>query len=202
MKMIQKLLLEATPAEIKLFATNFLGLDLEADDNDVTIYAKVEAAHPSETIFVPEDAETFAQADMIGLPPQRPAGAREPSPNSSDGDRMAGSFGRDDPKVTLTINNEDRGGEVYSRDVPVGVNGVVWLLQRNKPITVPYRVFAALELAVRDSITMDGQTGEVHHTAVRTVPYNVIDGPTRAEVAEWMARQDANGASVNNTFCP
>ena len=75
------------------------------------------------------------------------------------------------------------------------MNGVVWLLQRGKPLTIPYRVFEALEIAVKDSITHDKNTGDVHSTLVRTVPYQVLERPSDEEVAAWRARTD-------HLFCP
>lgn len=190
MKMTPKHIVEASPEERRKFAVQFLGLDIEEGASDEAVYAKIEAAHDSETIFVMEEPEP---ADMAGAAPPPVDGARE-TPEARV-DRQQGSLGRDDPRVEITINNEERDGEIYSRDKEVGVNGVVWLLQRGKRISIPLRVFLALEAAVKDSITHDKNTGEVHSTKVKSVPYNVHSLPSQQEIAEWRAR-------VAGDFCP
>lgn len=191
MKMQPIPVLDATPAQRRSFATDFLGLDLEATDTDETIFAKIMAAtNNGETIYVQPEDDSAAHS-QAGDPPPRVPGASAPA----DVQRMQGTLGRDDPKVTIFINNEDRNGEIYDRDVNVGVNGTVWQLKRNMALTIPYRVYEALELAVRDSITHNPNTGEEHSTPVKAIPFNVQSMPSAAEVAAWRER-------VDSAFCP
>ena len=192
MKMQPLPILEATPQQLRTFATDFLGLDVEPEDTEQTLFAKIMAAtNGNETIYIqPEGSEP--QHSQAGDPPPRVAGATAPEDPAQ---RMQGTLGRDDPKVTIFINNEDRNGEIYDRDVNVGVNGTVWQLQRNKPLTIPYRVFEALKLAVRDSITHDPNTGVEHSTPVNAVPWSVQQMPSEAEIAAWRER-------VDSAFCP
>lgn len=194
LKMQQKNILEATPAEIKAFAINFLGLDIDPGADDAAIFASVQQAHPGETIFVPLDDADQPVIDQAGDPPPRVEGSTQPE-HGAQRQGLAGSLGRDDPKVTILIHNEERDGEVYSRDKEVGVNGRVWLLQRGKEITIPYRVFLALESAVKDSITHNKSTGEVISTKVKSVPYNAINRPSSEEIDAWHKR-------VDQQFCP
>lgn len=191
MKMQPIPILDATPDQRRSFATDFLGLDLETTDTDETIFAKImSATNNNETIYVQPEGEEqpYSQA---GSPPPHVPGASVPA----DVQRMQGTLGRDDPKVTIFINNEDRNGEIYDRDVAVGVNGTVWQLKRNMALTIPYRVFAALEVAIRDSITHNPNTGEEHSTPVKAVPYSVTSMPSAAEIAAWRER-------VDSAFCP
>jgi len=191
MKMQPLPILDATEAQRRSFATDFLGLDLEPTDTDETIFAKIMAAtNNNETIYVQPESDEPAHS-QAGSPPQPVAGATRPE----DVQRMQGTLGRDDPKVTIFINNEDRNGEIYDRDVAVGVNGTVWQLRRNMPLTIPYRVYEALKVAVRDSITHNPNTGEEHSTPVSAVPFNVQSMPPAAEVAAWHER-------VDSAFCP
>lgn len=191
MKMQPIPILDATEAQRRSFATDFLGLDLEATDTDEAIFAKIMAAtNNNETIYVQPESDTPAHS-QAGDPPPLVLGATQPA----DAQRMQGTLGRDDPKVTIFINNEDRNGEIYDRDVAVGVNGTVWQLRRNMALTIPFRVFEALKLAVRDSITHNPNTGEEHSTPVNAVPYSVQSMPSEAEIAAWRER-------VDSAFCP
>lgn len=191
-KISQVHLLEATPEQRFTFASQFLGLDVTAGEDDNSVMAKIEAAQPgTETIFVMEaDPEVI---EMIGSAPQPVT--QEQQEAAPTGDRMRGTLGHADPRVTIQINTEERNGETYDRDVPVGVNGTVWLIKRGVPATIPLRVYEALKLAVRDNITHNPNTGDETVTQVPSVQMSVLDMPSRAEQEEWRAKTDA-------AFCP
>lgn len=184
-----KNILDADEIEIRAYAVNFLGLDLESDDDGQIIMAKVLAAqNQNETILV---MVADAPTDMTGTAPTFVPGASAPTPVG----QMQGSLGKGDPRVVIRINSEERNGVTYNKDVAVGVNGVAWQLMRDRDLTVPYRVYAALKIAVRDSITHDPATNEELHSNVPAVPWQVIEMPPRAEVEAWMA-------ATSEQFCP
>ncbi len=191
-KFSQKPLVDATDAELRTFATEFLGLEVEPDSSSTAIASLILTAQGwagdgTEMIFVVEAPEAQSQA---GAPPPFVPGATAPVPAAPQG-AMHGSLGHEDPKVTIRISNENRNGEVYSRDVAVGVNGRCCQLRRNVDVTIPYRVYLALRGAVEDSVTHDARTGEEMHTDVDRVPFTVIRLPSDEEVAAWHTKIDA-----------
>lgn len=167
---------EATPQQLRDYATSFLGIPVDNDD-DAAVLAKVRAANEGETIFVRAAPE---ETDQTGSPPPNTGGT---------GGNIVGSLGRKDPKVTVTLHADERDGVVNNRHKEVGVNGVVWLLKRGEPITIPYRVFEALNNAEQHVITMTGE-GEVRDQKVQRVPFNIVSMPSAEEIAAWHAETD------------
>ena len=167
---------EATPEELRAYATQFLGIMVD-DATDPEVLAKVRAANDGDTIFVAVD--TGEPADQTGSPP--------PPPEESGG--LQGSLGRDDPRVQLTLHAEDRDGVVVNHHKEVGVNGRVWALKRGVSINIPYRVFLALELAEREVITHDSE-GNVRVQRVKNTPYNIERMPGPEEIRQWHERVD------------
>lgn len=171
---------EATPSEIRAFATTFLGIPVEDDEEDASVLAKVRAATEGSTIFVSNEPEM--------VEPQ--TGSQPPDVEGKSGAAMVGSLGRNDPKVTLTLHAEERDGVIVSRHKEVGVNGVVWLLKRGESITIPYRVFLALKNAERHVITHTAD-GEVREQVVKSCPYNIESMPSQKEIAAWHKATDS-----------
>lgn len=168
---------EATTEQVRAYASNFLGIPVD-DVPDGEVMAKIRASIEGNQIFV---ATPEADADMSGTAPTPAA--------ESAGGGMVGSLGRDDPKVTLTLHAEERDGVVVNRHKEVGVNGVVWLLKRGEPITIPYRVYIALKNAERHVITHTPE-GEVREQVVLNTPFNVERMPPPEEVKAWHAKTD------------
>lgn len=173
---------EATPVQLREYAQSFLGVPVEGEE-DGAVLAKVRAANEGDTIFV--RATTEAPASQSGSAPRNPD-AQEEKPQ---GGGIVGSLGRRDPKVTLTLHAEERDGVVVNRHKEVGVNGVVWLLKRGESITIPYRVFHALENAERHVITHT-KDGEVREQKVKNTPYNIERMPSPEQIAAWHAETD------------
>ena len=173
-----KSLSEATPEEVRAYALTFLGIPTE-DLKDGEVLAKVQAAQEGDTIFV---ATEEPDKDQTGSPPQPEEG------QITSG--LVGSFGRDDPKVTITLHAEERDGVVINRHKEVGVNGVVWLLKRGESITIPFRVYEALKNAERHVITHTTE-GEVREQVVKNTPFNVERMPPKEEIDAWHAKTDA-----------
>lgn len=173
-----KNIVDASPEELRRYASQFLGIPIAEDTKDAEVLAKVKSANEGDTIFVDVgDAEVI---DQRGSPP----------PAAAAGGGLIGSLGRSDPKVTLTLHAEERDGVVINRHKEVGVNGQVWLLKRGEPITIPYRVFEALENAERHVITHTGE-GEIREQKVKNTPYNIVRMPTPEEITEWHEKTDA-----------
>lgn len=170
---------EATPEEVRAFAKTFLGIPIDDDDNDATVLAKVKAAHEGETIFVANEPVATEQT-----------GSEPPDVERKGEGALVGGLGRGDPKVQLTLHAEERDGVIISRHKEVGVNGVVWLLKRGESITIPYRVFLALNDAERHVITHT-QDGEVREQVVKNCPFNIEKMPSQAEIDAWHAATDA-----------
>ena len=168
---------DATPEEIRAFAQTFLGIPTE-DDTDTEVLAKVRSAQEGDTIFI--STETEEKTEQAGSPP--------PDVEQSS-QKLAGGLGRDDPRVTLTLHAEERDGIVINRHKEVGVNGVVWLLKRGESITIPYRVYLALDAAKRHAITHTGD-GEVREQIVQNTPFNIEKMPPEEEIKAWHLRVD------------
>jgi len=168
---------EATTEQVRAYATNFLGI-MTDEVEDPEVLAKVRASIEGDTIFVATPPE---EGDQTGTPP--------PKVEESVGGGLVGSLGRDDPRVRLTLHSEERDGVVENRHKEVGVNGVVWLLKRGEPITIPYRVYLALKNAERHIITHTTE-GEQREQIVLNTPFNVEQLPPAEEIAAWHRKTD------------
>jgi hypothetical protein len=168
---------EATPEQVRAYAANFLGIPVDDVENG-EVMAKVRASIEGSQIFVATQVETV---DQTGSPP--------PPVEENIGGGLVGTLGRGDPKVTLVLHAEERDGVVVNRHKEVGVNGVVWLLKRGEEITIPYRVYVALNNAERHVITHTPE-GEVREQVVLNTPFNVVRMPPAEEIAAWHAKTD------------
>lgn len=188
-KMIRTPIEQSTDDQVRAYA-EMTGVEIEPTDtiDDIRVNVLLSLGGSEEILVM----QTPAPVDMTGTPPPFVEGAREVAQVVPGA--MQGSLGHDDPKVKIRIANEERNGKIYDRDVEVGVNGRCWQLRRNADIDIPYRVFMAMQMAVTDSVTIDDTPGagfpEIH-TAVQRFNYQIIDMPSRAEIAEWRERTDA-----------
>jgi hypothetical protein len=173
---------DATPAQLRDFASGFLGIPV-ADDDDSAVLAKVRAANDGDTIYVRSGEP---EIDQTGSPP--------PKVEKDNSGGIVGSLGRDDPKVTVTLHAEEKDGVVLNRHKEVGVNGAFWLLKRGEPISIPYRVYEALNNAEKHVITMTPD-GERREQVVKNVPFNVVKMPQPDEIDAWHRKTD-------NVFVP
>lgn len=167
---------DATAAELRDYALAFLGIPVDGL-SDEQVRAKVKAANEDDRIYVRPKAEREAP---IGAPPP-------PVMEEASGSRAVGSLGHDDPKVLLTLHAEERDGVVVSRHKEIGVNGRFWLVKRGEPVEVPYRVYEALNNAVRDNVTHT-EDGTVVRSRVHNTPFNVHRMPSQEEIAAWHER--------------
>lgn len=184
---------EATPAQMRDFATKFLNLDLPADASDDTVRSAVAAAQPGAAIIfgfpanAPTEEEEQREAARLASAPDDVVAA------ASDGDRQVGTLGRNDPRYTIhipVIETEDESGAM---DVEVGVNGRAWQIKRGVDVSVPARVVEALKnargLSIRHVPDMHGNV-DVTTTPFQRHGFNVLESPSKAELDEWHRQTD------------
>ena len=168
---------EATLKELKMFASGVLGMTLGPNIGEETLRAKIRQAFPGDkiTIMVLDGEDEAVAADAPVPPSEAPA----------QGKALRGSSSVNDPKVTITIAEaEGAGGK---RPVPVGVNGVMMLIPRGRPVDIPYRYFDALSKANKTLYEQDETTQEVISTDVPSYPFSVNKMPPQDEIDAFLA---------------
>lgn len=172
---------EATDRQLRDFATRSLQLELHHSLGRARILAAMAPVHTSDFITVPDDEPA----------PDAPAPlVQTAQPVTAPQARLKGGRADADPKVEVTIQNGSSqvdGGD----DVFVSVNGRYWQIQRNKRVSIPYRVFLVLQGAVRGEASpgptdADGST-PIIITDVSNYPMQVHTLPTPAEIAAFHA---------------
>lgn len=102
--------------------------------------------------------------------------------------KLVGGIGANDPKVRLIVGQTPMPG---GKDpVPVAVNGKTLVIQRGMEVELPYRFYLALEAAIREEVTQDEKSGELHISTVTNYPLQVRALPSDEEIANWHARVD------------
>ena len=171
---------EATMDELKTFATAVLGMTVNYNIGEDTLRAKIRPAFVGDSITI-----------MVKVQ-EKPADAPAPAPEAPKvgneapkvGKPLRGSSAEKDPKVTITIvEGEGTGGK---RPVPVGVNGVLMLIPRGKPVDIPYRYYAALQLAIKTVHEQDEATQEIISTDVPSYPFSVNRMPPQADIEAYL----------------
>lgn len=180
-------LAEATPEQVFEFARTFLNLEVTGADSADSVSAKIQTAAPNTTmIFVnePDSVAEVAASEVAEV---------ELRPEENTG-RSTGTLGKGDPRAIIMIpivETEDGSG---ARDVLVGVNGRAWQLKRGVDLPVPFRVVRALQAAKANIIRHsqeEGKEGDViSHEAMR-FNFNMVEGPSQAEIEEWDRRVGA-----------
>ncbi len=174
---------EATLDELKKFAASVLGISVHPKIGEQTLRAKIRQAFPGDAItFMVLDSEEVVQASDAPLPP---------SETPTDGKALRGTSGARDPIVKITIAEIDSVGG--KRPVPVGVNGVVMLVPRGRPVDIPYRYFEALSHAVKIIHDQDDLTGDIISTEVPSYPMSVNLMPPQADIDAYFAAQQQPG---------
>jgi hypothetical protein len=97
-----------------------------------------------------------------------------------------------DPKIDVNIpQTAEAGGK---DDVQVSVNGVQWTIQRDRWVTVPYRVFEALNHALQtvyEYSSDDLGRMKVDERNVYSYPFQTKNEPSEAEVIAWRKRTES-----------
>jgi hypothetical protein len=192
---------EATVPQLRFHAETILGLEVPRVANGGQLRAKIEAAAPGTTeIQVAEtpDSPAQAQAEQNTATATTAAAEKREVEAAAAEDRFKGMSAKqaaqhhNDPTIEVYIpQTSEAGGD---RDVPVSVNGMQWLIKRDKWIPVPYRVFEALKHA--EELRYDHRNNDIGQMEVteRKVPsyaFNTRYEPTEAEVEAWRDRTAA-----------
>ena len=169
---------EATFEQLK-DAAERMGLEVKHGNNAAQIRYKLEAAVPGlEEITVDDDDDLRAARTSPGTDISANA------PNINDLGHHA------DPRVTIRIpSTKEPGGD---RDVPVGVNGTIFLIRRDEKVEVPYRVYEALNHAVETKyeFKQTGLESAMHEREAHAYEFSVLREPPEEEVRAWRARTD------------
>lgn len=133
---MKKILIEqATEAQLRAFSRNALGIEIHANAKLATVIAKVKEAWDKPEIVVADDDMTSSAA----------------SPASADQRPVPITDGQLSPlpgMVRIFISLEDvPGGD---EAVPVGLNGKVMLIPRNKNVDIPVAYWGVLQDAVKN----------------------------------------------------
>jgi hypothetical protein len=193
---------EGSVKQLRYHAETVLGLELAAVGlNRGQIIAKIEAAAPGTTeitVEAEQDSPAQEQAEQNTATAAAAASVAKVVEAEKTVDRLAGMSAKqaaqhhNDPTIELYIpKSNEAGGD---RDVPVSVNGMQWLIQREKWIKVPYRVFVALKHA--EETKYDHTNNDIGQMQVteRQVPsyfFQTRDGPSETEIDAWLERTQA-----------
>lgn len=196
---------EADIASLRQFATVNLGLEIKPGTNGPSLRAKIQQADVSVSeipMFVPEGAgtprsappTTSARDGAVKQKVQVEATANgQPLPTAEHVEAHAHDplHHSHDPRVRIKIFKSD--DRRRSKVVNVSVNGVLFRMQRDQEIDVPYRVYEALEEA-KEKAAVDGDdinpmTGEPIKVwaDVQSYPFTVVRPASDEAVAEWRA---------------
>lgn len=180
MNMKKILLADASAAQLRHFAEVTLGLEVSPSHNSPTLIAKIGQARPDiieiEVEDVPEPINTATIQNVA-----RPADVEKD---------VLTTHSSDDPKVTILIpSTPGKGGD---RDVQICHNGDVFLVKRDVEAEVPYRILVALRSAreqeINQTVATPGMPAQIVVREVFAYGFQVIEGPSKAEIAEWEKR--------------
>ncbi len=178
----------ATKPELVMFASQVLGMPVMPTIGEDKLRGKIRAAFGGDEITIMvQDGEA-----------EPPAAADAPLPLSdepADPRALRGTSGAADPVVKITIAEvEGAGGK---RAVPVGINGVMMLVPRGRPVDIPYRYYEALSHAIKTVHEQDDDTGEIIASDVLSYPMSVNVMPPQAEIDAYLAaEQTPDGTSA------
>lgn len=181
-------LTEATADQRRDYVRNFLNLEVSGAESDEEISSMIAQAQPGVVnIFVnePDTPEQVTAGETAGTVPLRQEEAVG---------RSTGTLGHGDPRAVIFIPVVDSQDDSGARDVLVGVNGRAWQLKRGVELPVPWRVVEALKSAKADIVThsMEPETlGEVNIRKAQRFGFQVIEGPSQAQIDEWLERTGA-----------
>lgn len=187
---------DATAGQRLKYARTMLNLDnIDEAASDEQVISAIRSAQPnSPNIFVEEEAPEAVEHREQSVTSQNPIGMQFID-RDGDGQAAVGSLGRGDPRVIIRIRKVDQADGMGNADVPVGVNGVIWQLQRDEDLDVPWRVVEALGLTDQD-IVRHTEEGDVQISTARRIvaefPYGM---PPFEEIKAWREK-------VDNKFCP
>jgi hypothetical protein len=177
------------------------GLEVKPSMNRTSLIALLKRSNPDLT-EIPFTAEPPAAVVNLAAP-SAAAPIIPPAPDvtvvsGGNSDGLMPHYSTD-PKVELTVAKTTE--TTRSKDVTVAVNGDVFRMQRGQRISVPYRVYLAMEIAIENQAI---DTGEERNgfpvrdwQAVNSYPFTVHKMPTNEEIADFHARTDSASASLS-----
>lgn len=177
-------LADATPAQMRAFASSYLGVEFSDKDRPEKMRAKIAQAWGQNEIMV--EVADEAEGDDSPAP-----AAVKPPIQATPVQPMRDGGGKGEPKVKLLIHEQEGAGG--KRPVYVGVNGTGMLIPRGQIVEVAYRYYHALANAVRDVYDQDDE-GTIHKRQVPAYPFQVHALPSQAELDAWAAGQTARAA--------
>jgi hypothetical protein len=178
-------------ADLRWYAENVLGLtDISKHNSGPQLLAKIRAASPDlEQIEVPAN---LGEAIVNGKPESE---LLQVGAIAADGDAVeVTDHYRFDPRVELQIATTS--DKTKSKDVFVGVNGVMWVLHRGARMEVPYRVYEALNNGVESTLEQTGVDPMTSRpiyesTESHSYPHSIFKMPSEDAVNEWRERVSA-----------
>lgn len=173
---------EATTAQLRDFASLHLGLDIRPSAKHETVLARVQSAWDKEEIIVYGETEDERQSG--------------PKPEPVTEEQRQKMRQQGDGKIRLLIGvTEEPGGE---EPVPVGINGRVMLIPRDKEVAVPLPYFRALEQAITfkyiQQVDERGNDAGLNPAPrkVPLYPFQLLSTPDEVKAAEafWDAKNE------------
>jgi len=189
---------------LKHFAELALGLEVKPGTNAHSLRGKIKTAMPDikdvppipkapePVVQMPQQEPMHVQAPFVPDPAAPIVDGENPAARPAAVSRPASAalmHPNQDPKVTLKIHKTD--DKRRSKDVTVGVNGVVWRMKRGEVINVPYRVYLALQNAKEkaavelDEINPLTGTPKMGWEEIHSYPFEVHKMPSDEEIAAW-----------------
>lgn len=167
---------EASDAQLRSFASDFLQLDLSKScDTRAKLLAEIGKAWKQPFINV-----------AVSDSPLQNDQAEAAKPQSKHIGILAKY--KHDPLVELEIQSTSYPGG--DQPAPVNVNGGNLLIPREVRVTIPYRFYLALKGSHEVGTTQDKDTFEFHHRKFTNYPMTVFKVPSEAEIAEWHKKTD------------
>lgn len=171
---------DATDDQLREFASLVLALDSTKLGNRQTMLGLIQAAWPQD--FITKQVEVDALGQV-----QDQKSVQDILPQQ----RLRGSIDEDEPRVTVRIMQTEMPG---GRDpVPIGVNGVTVVAQRNMDVSMPYRFYLALLNAVRTVVDQipdpsNPRMRETIEIQVTNYPVTVVKPADPDAVKAWFER--------------
>lgn len=171
---------DATDDQLREFARLTLALDETKLGDRQTMLGLISSAWPQDfiTLQVEVDANGVVQDQNL---------VQEILPQQ----RLRGSIEDDEPRVVIRIMQTEMPG---GRDpVPIGVNGVTVVAQRNMDVSMPYRFYLALLNAVRTIVDQvpspdNPRMRDTIEMQVTNYPVTVIKPADPQAVQAWFER--------------
>lgn len=167
------LLTDASDKQLLHFAREVLNLEVDGRNSRSSLLAKIAQVHDGSDIPL----DVLGDDGDAGAPVSpRSAGSRKKKGELGEGGMNSGPMqgAQDVDHYEIRLNSTQEVGG--SRPVPVGVNGTVMLIPRDKPVVVAAPYIRVLENAKRADYYPDGD-GIPIMQEVPSFPFQILRGP-------------------------